>query len=180
MYTEFIDRNILNPYMDLLRDTRQRWLVLMEISINFLFYDNRLNDQRRLCKLEQETLNFQWIVVMKKAKKDLKRKIIFFMTYRSWSRKGTWKKKLRIAFINGFCFIFPKKRTVQEKRNDTKMLLYILSSQLMVSATNFCFRFISVFKRFWDGGGVLGSIILWKNFVLNTNILRKTQILKWR
>ena len=26
MYTEFIDRNILNPCMNLLRDARQRWL----------------------------------------------------------------------------------------------------------------------------------------------------------
>ena len=123
---------------------------------------------------------FQWPVVMKKAKKDLKRKNNFFMTYRSWSRKGTWKKKSRIAFINGFCFIFSKKESFRRNEMTRKCFLNILSSQVMVSATNFCFRFISVFKRFWDGGGVLGSIILWKNFVLNTNILRKTQILKWR
>ena len=31
MYTEFIDRNILNPYMNLLSDARQRWP-----GINFL------------------------------------------------------------------------------------------------------------------------------------------------
>ena len=37
MITEFIDRNILNPYMNLFRDARRRWPVLMEISINFLF-----------------------------------------------------------------------------------------------------------------------------------------------
>ena len=37
MYTELTDRNILNPYMNLLRDARQTWLVSMEISKNFLF-----------------------------------------------------------------------------------------------------------------------------------------------
>ena len=66
MYTEFIDRNILNPYINLLRDVRQRWLVSMEISINSLPMIIGLNNQRRSCKLKEEKSEFSRTCKMKK------------------------------------------------------------------------------------------------------------------
>ena len=44
---------------------------------------------------------------------------------------------------------------------------------MVVAAANFCFRFIFVVKHFWEGGGGARVNCLVKNFVLNTNVLRR-------
>ena len=116
MYTELIGRNILNPCMNLLRDARQRVLSQWKsakISFSMII---GLNNQRRSYKLKEEKSEFSRTCIMKKEKKGLLRKMIFFMTYRSWSRRGSWEK-FAYSFIYGFCSISPK--TISLRRNKT-------------------------------------------------------------
>ena len=54
---------------------------------------------------------------MKKEKKGLLRKIIFFSWLIDHETEKELEKNLRIAFINGFCSISPK--TISLRRNKT-------------------------------------------------------------
>ena len=136
MYTEFTDETswthvwiccVIQDNASCLNGNQQKFPLSMIIG---------LNNQRRSCKLKWEKSEFSRTCIMKKEKKGLLRKMIFFMTYRSWNRKGTWEK-FAYSFIYGFCFISPK--TISLRRNKThEMLSTNLVSSRKTSDARYC------------------------------------------
>ena len=105
-----------------------------------------LNNQRRSCKLKWEKSEFSRTCIIKKEKKGLWRKMNFFSWHIDHEIEIELEKKLRIAFIDGFCSIFPK--TISLRRNKTHEMLStnLVSSQKTSDAR--CCQFLFLFLFF--------------------------------
>ena len=82
-----------------------------------------LNNQRRSCKIKSEKSEFSRTCIMRKDKKRFFKKNQFFFHDIDHETEKELEKNLRIAFIDGFCFISPK--IISLRRNKThKNALY--------------------------------------------------------
>ena len=162
MYTKFIDKNILNPYLNLLRDPRQRYLLNKNQHKFPLSMIISLNNRRKSCKLNQEKSEFSRTCKMKKAIKGLLRKKDFFFHNLSIMKQRRNLRKICGQLINSFCSISPKiiRGEKQNTRKCSPLTLCLHKRQVMLDAIKFCSCFTFFFYNFLERGGGGGNIYL--------------------
>ena len=165
MYTKFIDRNILNPYLNLLHDARQRYL-LNENQHKFpLSMIISLNNRRKSRKLNWEKSEFSRTCKMKKAIKGLLRKKDLFFHNLSIMKQRRNQRKICGQLINGFCSISPKiiRGEKQNTRKCSPLTSCLHKRQVMLDA-KFCSCFTFFFYSFLEGEGwrYLSRALLYK------------------